>query len=79
MTKIKTNGTIDEVLERLEKAGFQCRIDECYFTEDNVEYLGYQLTRDGIQPQPKKVEVILCIAPTKTKHQLRHFLCMVNF
>ena len=39
----------------------------------------YHLTRDGIQPQTKKVEAILRIAPPKTKCQLRHFLGMVNF
>ncbi len=70
---------LDEVLKRLEKAGFRARINKCYFAENDVEYLGYQLTQNRIQPQPKKVEAILRIAPPKTKRQLRHFLGMVNF
>lgn len=70
---------INYVLTRLENAGFRANVRKCYFAKDNVEYLGYQLTRDGIQPQPKKVEAILRIAPPKTKRQLRHFLGMVNF
>jgi transposase InsO family protein len=70
---------LDTVLARLRAAGFRANVRKCYFAEDSLEYLGYQLTRDGIQPQPKKVEAILRIAPPKTKRQLRHFLGMVNF
>jgi hypothetical protein len=32
---------------------------KCYFGEAKFDYLGYEITRDGIQPQPKKVEAIL--------------------
>jgi transposase InsO family protein len=70
---------LEAVLKRLEAAGFRANVRKCYFAKDEVEYLGYQLTRNGIQPQPKKVEAILRIAPPKTKKQLRHFLGMVNF
>ena len=41
--------------------------------------MGYWLTRQGIQPQPKKVEAIQRLLPPKNKKQLRHFLGMVNF
>ena len=70
---------LDTVLQRLTKAGFRANVRKCFFAQDQMEYLGYQLTRDGIQPQPKKVEAILRIAPPKNKRQLRHFLGMVNF
>jgi hypothetical protein len=43
------------------------------------DYLGYEITRDGIQPQPKKVEAILKLSPPKTKGQLRHLLGMFNY
>jgi transposase InsO family protein len=67
------------VLERLENAGFRANLHKCFFGRDELEYLGYWLTRDGLQPQPKKVEAILRLAAPTTKRQLRHFLGMVNF
>ncbi len=83
---ITSNGSFEDhmaklskVLGRLEAAGFRANVRKCFFCEDKIEYLGYQLTREGIQPQPKKVEAILRIAPPKTKRQLRHFLGMINF
>jgi hypothetical protein len=63
----------EQVLERLEKANFRENLRNCYFGESKIDYLGYEITRDGIQPQPKKVEAILNLSPPKTiKTFLRH-------
>ena len=67
------------VLERLQRANFRANMKKCYFAESNIEYLGYQVTRQGIQPQPKKVEAIHKLKPPKNVRQLRHFLGMVNY
>ena len=67
------------VLSRLEKAGFRANVRKCFFARTEIEYLGYWLSRKGIQPQPKKVEAILRLQAPKTARQLRHFLGMVNF
>ena len=83
---ITSNGTyedhlkqIKEVLSRLEKVGFRANVRKCNFANVELDYLGYLLNRQGIQPQPKKVEAILRLKPPKTKRQLRQFLGMVNF
>jgi hypothetical protein len=67
-----------QVLDRLKNADFRATIRKSYFGESKIDYLGYQITRYGIQPQPKKVEAILKLSPPTTKHQLRHFLGMIN-
>ena len=83
---ITNNGTYDDhiekvniVLKRLEEAGFRANLRKCFFARDSLEYLGYILNRNGLTPQPKKVEAILRLSPPKNKRQLRHFLGMVNF
>jgi hypothetical protein len=83
---ITSNGTFEEhtaimeqVLDRLQKANFRANLRKCYFGESKIDYLGYEITREGIQPQPKKVEAILKLSPPKTKRQLRHFLGMINY
>ena len=70
---------VDTVLERLEKVNFHANVKKCFFAKTELEYLGYWLTREGIQPQPKKVEAICRLKPPRNSHQLRHFLGMVNF
>ena len=83
---ITSDGTFDDhmtkiqaVLTRLEKANFRARVDKCFFARPELEYLGYIITRSGIQPQPKKVEAIVRLQAPKTRKQLRHFLGMVNY
>jgi hypothetical protein len=63
---ITSNGTFEEhaaiterVLDILQKANLR----QCYSGEATIYYLGYEITRDGIQPQPKKVEAILKLSP----------------
>jgi hypothetical protein len=70
---------VQTVLSRLEKAGFRANVRKCFFAKSEIDYLGYWLTRKGIQPQPKKVEAVLRLKPPKNRKQLRHFLGMVNF
>ena len=42
-------------------------------------HLGYILNREGIKPQPKRVQAILALNPPHNEKELRHFLGMVQF
>jgi hypothetical protein len=70
---------MEQALERLQQANFRANLRKRYFGESKIDYLGHEITRDGIQIQPKKVEAILKLSPPKTKLQLRHFLGMINY
>ena len=47
--------------------------------QKEVEYLGFLLTTEGIQPQPKKLEAMKHLEAPKNTKQLKMFLGMVNF
>ena len=70
---------LEEVLRRLQKAGLKVNAKKSFFAKGQLEYLGYWITRNGIQPVAKKVEAIANIAPPKTKRELRKFIGMVNY
>jgi hypothetical protein len=70
---------IELVLHRLLEAGLKINSSKGYFCRDEVEYLGYWITRDGIRPVNKKVEAINNIATPKTRKELRRFIGMVNY
>ena len=46
---------------------------------DEVEYLGYILTHNGIKPQPEKVSAILALDAPKNVCELLTFLGMVQY
>jgi hypothetical protein len=50
-----------------------------FFAQTNLEYLGYNKSREGLRPSQKKVEVILQIKAPTTRKQLRCFIGMVNY
>jgi hypothetical protein len=67
------------VLTRLRDAGLKVNAAKSSFCAHEIEYLGHILTREGIKPQPKKVQVILALNPPNNIKELRHFLGMVQY
>ena len=67
------------VLDRLRQAGLKVNAKKSFFAKDELEYLGYWITRSGVKPTTKKVNAIANLAQTKTKKELRAFIGMVNY
>ena len=70
---------LDKVFSWLCEVGLKVNANKSHFAKLEIEYLGYWITWDAIQPLPKKVEVLQNIAPPKNKKQLQRFLGMVNY
>ena len=65
-----TRGTLEDHLEKLREvhrrlrgAGLKLNAAKSFFCTHEIEYLSYILTREGIKPQPKKVQAILALNP----------------
>jgi hypothetical protein len=70
---------LDTVLHRLQEAGLKVNANKSFFAREELEYLGYWITRDGIQPSQSKVQAIKLLAEPTTKKELRKFIGMVNY
>jgi hypothetical protein len=68
-----------EIFKRLREAGLKVNARKSFFAKTELEYLGYWITRDGIQPLAKKVEAIKAMTEPNTKSELRKFIGMVNY
>ena len=69
---------MEQVFARLQKAGLKVNASKSSFCSEELEYLGYWISRRGIRPLNKKVEAINNLATPRTKKQLRSFIGMVN-
>ena len=82
---IVTHGTQDqhidkvkEVLKRLDEANVSLKLDKCTFAAEDIEWVGYKLSQQGVTPINSKVQRISeRLKPTNLK-QLRSFLGAVN-
>ena len=70
---------LEAVLKKLKEAGLKVNAKKSFFAKPELEYLGYWITRQGIQPVQKKVKAIEDIATPTDKRQLRRFIGMVNY
>ena len=69
---------LERVLQRLAEAGLKVNADKSFFCRTEIEYLGFWVSKQGIQPLTKKVQAIReMIAPRKIK-DVRKFVEMVN-
>jgi hypothetical protein len=57
---------LEMVLARISTTGMRVIISKSKFFAEQIEYLGYWITRQGIQPIHNKVEAILNIKAPKT-------------
>ena len=63
----------------MREAGLKVNANKSFFARGELEYLGYWITREGIQPVTKKIDAIHNIAPPKNKKELRRFIGLVNY
>jgi transposase InsO family protein len=70
---------LEKVFGRLQSAGFKINADKSFFGRPALDYLGYWVTREGITPQPKKIDAIRKMTAPTNRKELRRFIGMVNF
>ena len=70
---------IQIVLKRLKEANLKMKKSKCDFFKKELHYLGHLLTRDGIKPQPAKVEALTNLKPPTSAKRVREFLGMVGY
>ena len=54
---------LETVLQLLEDCEFWENLRKSFFMQEEVKYLGYQLTKEGLKPQQKKLAAIERIKP----------------
>ena len=70
---------MDKVLTKLKNTGLKVNAKKSFFGRPELEYLGYWITREGVQPLPKKVDAIQQIKEPTNRKELRSFIGMVNY
>lgn len=66
------------VFVRLREYG-SINVSKCNFGFSQLQYLGYQITKEGTHPLATRVEAILQYPSPKDISELRRFLGIVNF
>ena len=68
-----------QVFERLSVAGLQVKPSKCSFEKEEIDLLGYVISKDGIKPQEEKLSAIRNLAPPVDVKSVRSFLGMTGY
>jgi transposase InsO family protein len=70
---------LDKVLEAHEKAGLKLQPSKCKLFQEETEYLGHLVSKDGIRPVPEYTEIVRNWPLPTTVTQTRAFLGKVGY
>ena len=65
---------LGEVFSWLAKVNLKVNLDKCNFVKTEVKVLGHLVSKQGIRPDPKKVETIQGLAPPKDVTGVKSFM-----
>ena len=71
--------TLDQVLERLGKAGLKLKKGKCSFLTSSVVYLGHVIGEHGLRPTQDKVQAVLAAPEPKNVTELKAYLGLLNY
>lgn len=70
---------LDTIFRTLKAAGLKIQLDKSEFLHQDVEFLGYIISSEGIKPNQKKIEAINQFPEPKNLKELRGFLGMMGY
>ncbi|KAI3384994.1 hypothetical protein SNEBB_009810 [Seison nebaliae] len=70
---------LGEVLERLETAGLKANLAKCFFAQEEIEFLGFIVSRDGVRPSQTKMTAFNNRLRPGNKKEVRSLIGVVNF
>ena len=67
------------LMEHAKETGLTLNSKKCSIGQDSDSFFGVIFGKDGMRPDPKKIQGILEMPPPKDTTQLQSFLRMINF
>lgn len=67
------------VFERFQDYGIVINQEKCCFGKNKIDFLGFEISSDGLRPTESKIDAVQNFPKPKTIKDLRRFLAMLNF
>jgi len=70
---------LENTFKLLQINGLKINLKKCDFFKNKINFLGYQISHNKIEPIPEKIHNITKLQPPRNVHEIRRFLGMINF
>ena len=68
-----------QVLNQCRKVSLKLNAEKCIFKAESIPFFGHVISRDGIKPDPKKMDMIRTMMMPTSKLELQSFLGLCNY
>ena len=72
-------GNLKSVLQRFSEAGLRLKPSKCSFFQSKVQYLGHIISREGVEPDPAKIEKIASWPVPTSVRETQQFLGFAGY
>ena len=69
---------VQEVFERVRSANMLLKVPKCFFAYDQLEFLGYIVSGDGVRLSTDKIKAMRDMVRPDSVHGIQSFLGLVN-
>ena len=73
------DSTVRQVLNKAKAVGMRFNPNKCQFRKTSVKFFGLVLLRNGVSPDPAKIQALKLLPEPKDEKLLQSFLGMVNY
>lgn len=70
---------LEEVLQLMEKSNLTLKLSKCSFLQQKIDYLGYEISAEGVKPGEKKIQSVQSFPQPTDVHKVRQFLGLVSY
>ncbi len=70
---------LENVFARLRASNIKLKPEKCRFGDNEVDYLGFNISEKGTRPSRKKVEALVRLSPPQDTRTLESFLFSINY
>ena len=67
------------VFARFLEHGLKLKLSKCHFLQDEITFLGHEISAEGMKPGMANLKAIAEMAPPRTYTEIRHFTGMTGF
>ena len=69
---------LEMVMKVIKESGLSLNAEKCIFAQDSVPFWGMIISKDGVHPDPAKVESLKLAGRPKSKEEVMSFLCLIQ-
>ena len=70
---------VKNVLSTLKKAGLEINKEKCVFERNKIDFLGFQITSEGVKPSESRADAILNLNTPRNIKELRRFIGTIGY